>query len=121
MLVSSPSHIIGVDVADIRRPNSQSVDEFFRLMKRQFTPAEWVSIKQPANELDRLHMFYRHWSLKEVIRPGPEPPRHLHAWLPHKHTHTRTHSTSERANEIPPPPHTSCHPTPPRRIRATHG
>eukprot|EP00039_Didymoeca_costata_P002558 m.61042 g.61042 ORF g.61042 m.61042 type:complete len:286 (+) comp11371_c0_seq7:338-1195(+) len=58
-------HKIGVDIADIRRPLSESTQDFFRLMKQQFTPEEWKRITQHPDEDQQLHKFYRNWALKE--------------------------------------------------------
>nr|XP_013808986.1 PREDICTED: L-aminoadipate-semialdehyde dehydrogenase-phosphopantetheinyl transferase [Apteryx mantelli mantelli] len=44
---------------------SSSIPNFFRIMKRQFTEAEWGVIKSMNNEWMQLDMFYRHWALKE--------------------------------------------------------
>ncbi|XP_073194696.1 L-aminoadipate-semialdehyde dehydrogenase-phosphopantetheinyl transferase isoform X3 [Lepidochelys kempii] len=44
---------------------SGSIPDFFRIMKRQFTEAEWRAIKSINNEWIQLDMFYRHWALKE--------------------------------------------------------
>ena len=38
------------------RPINIELDEYFRLMKRQFTPDEWRQIDKASN---RLHEFYR--------------------------------------------------------------
>jgi 4'-phosphopantetheinyl transferase len=45
VLAASVEHQIGVDVTDIRRPNSATIPEFFTLMTPQFTPNEWKQIK----------------------------------------------------------------------------
>eukprot|EP00041_Stephanoeca_diplocostata_P013719 m.242619 g.242619 ORF g.242619 m.242619 type:complete len:387 (-) comp19442_c2_seq25:1752-2912(-) len=64
VLAASPQQLVGVDVMEIRHPNND-VGEFFRLMRPQFTPIEWDDILAPACDMDRLHLFYRYWSLKE--------------------------------------------------------
>ncbi|XP_072040698.1 L-aminoadipate-semialdehyde dehydrogenase-phosphopantetheinyl transferase-like isoform X2 [Amphiura filiformis] len=55
----------GIDIMDVARPGSRDIPEFFRLMRRQFTPHEWETIKGAGSEWDQLEMFYRHWCLKE--------------------------------------------------------
>ena len=66
MLVAHMELPIGVDVMDIRRPMSGSVTEFFRLMRKQFTPREWADIDAAGvSERDRLHKFFHYWTLKE--------------------------------------------------------
>lgn len=55
----------GVDVMKVERPRAQSVPEYFRLMKRQFTTQEWQTIKTPDSEYEQLQLFYRFWCLKE--------------------------------------------------------
>ncbi|KAG8452960.1 hypothetical protein GDO86_004677 [Hymenochirus boettgeri] len=56
---------VGVDIMKTDLPGSGSIEEFFRLMNRQFTEKEWVSIKSMNSNWDQLDMFYRHWALKE--------------------------------------------------------
>jgi hypothetical protein len=53
---------------------SGTVDEFFRLMKGQFTEAEWVDILRPSTEMARLHLFYQ--VSDSVDCPPPPPPTH---------------------------------------------
>lgn len=56
---------VGVDVMKIEYSGGKTVGEFFSIMRRQFTPAEWRFIEGPGTELDLLRRFYRLWSLKE--------------------------------------------------------
>jgi hypothetical protein len=67
-------------------------------MKGQFTPAEWADINRPADESSRLHMFYRHWSLKEVsftsVHPLVAPIMHVAADIGRWVTHFRTYQRS---------------------------
>lgn len=47
---------------------SATVDQFFDLMTQQFTEKEWLQILDDdaaPSEMDKLHLFYRFWSLKE--------------------------------------------------------
>lgn len=56
---------IGVDVMKIDRCRESRLDDFFRLMNRQFTSSEWNAIQSSGDELGCLSSFYRHWCLKE--------------------------------------------------------
>lgn len=67
---------IGVDVmrlSDERHQSDEKRDEFFRLMRRQFSDDEWIEIRNPQFFIDdswtlgqrQLATFYRFWSLKE--------------------------------------------------------
>ncbi|XP_062873250.1 L-aminoadipate-semialdehyde dehydrogenase-phosphopantetheinyl transferase [Trichomycterus rosablanca] len=65
VLAAERGRQVGVDVMKTTKPGSGSVQEFFRIMKRQFTDHEWSSITSAQSEWEQLHMFYRHWALKE--------------------------------------------------------
>lgn len=56
---------VGVDVMKTVPPGSGSVADFFRIMTRQFTAAEWRVIRSAGPEHRQLSAFYRHWALKE--------------------------------------------------------
>lgn len=56
---------IGVDVMRIEYSGGKRLDEFFRLMDRNFSTTEWRTIKQCATEREQLASFMRHWCLKE--------------------------------------------------------
>lgn len=56
---------IGVDIMKIEYTGGKTVNEFFRIMDRNFTPNEWNYIKMQSNEQLRLRAFMRHWCLKE--------------------------------------------------------
>lgn len=61
---------IGVDVMPITNNRHKNVEEFLRLMKRQFTTNEWAQIKKIPSDYDEgfietLKTFYRFWCLKE--------------------------------------------------------
>ena len=62
---------IGVDVMPLKSTRrEQNVDEFLRLMKRQFTNDEWAQIRKSSTDSDEgIHQtmknFYRFWCLKE--------------------------------------------------------
>uniref|UniRef100_A0A673KXP0 L-aminoadipate-semialdehyde dehydrogenase-phosphopantetheinyl transferase n=1 Tax=Sinocyclocheilus rhinocerous TaxID=307959 RepID=A0A673KXP0_9TELE len=65
VLAAEPGGQVGVDVMKTSRPGSSSVQEFFRIMNRQFTYLEWMNIRKAGSDWDQLDMFYRHWALKE--------------------------------------------------------
>ena len=62
---------IGVDVMslqDIRFDRSdEKIQEFFRIMTKQFTESEWNQIKcsSPSSQTKSLATFFRFWTLKE--------------------------------------------------------
>ncbi len=59
---------VGVDVMRINDSHAlKNVPEFFRLMRRQFTAAEWAAIRSAGDAAPHLQLaeFYRHWCLKE--------------------------------------------------------
>ena len=47
---------VGTDVMSLDRPINIAVDEYFKLMRRQFTDNEWKQIEKSEND---LHEFYR--------------------------------------------------------------
>lgn len=65
VLAAEAGRQVGIDVMKTSRPGSSSVQEFFRIMNRQFTDLEWTNIRTAGSDWDQLHMFYRHWALKE--------------------------------------------------------
>lgn len=56
---------IGVDIMKIEYTGGKSLDEFFRIMTRNFSIMEWESIKKSSDNNEKLKAFMRHWSLKE--------------------------------------------------------
>lgn len=76
VLVSEPSAVqVGIDVMNIEKPGriTDSVDDYFRLMNRQFTENEWKQIKtidpvipQYFHNKAKLTNFTRFWCLKEA-------------------------------------------------------
>lgn len=56
---------IGVDIMKLKYSGGKSLDEFFRIMHRNFTLNEWKHIKSQTNEQKRVDAFMRHWCLKE--------------------------------------------------------
>ena len=62
---------VGVDVMPLtNRRTDQNIEEFLRLMKRQFTSDEWAQIRRTPPDYDEgfsdtLKNFYRFWCLKE--------------------------------------------------------
>eukprot|EP00096_Caligus_rogercresseyi_P009203 TRINITY_DN3084_c0_g1_i2.p1 TRINITY_DN3084_c0_g1~~TRINITY_DN3084_c0_g1_i2.p1 ORF type:complete len:319 (+),score=47.69 TRINITY_DN3084_c0_g1_i2:936-1892(+) len=60
--------LVGVDVMRFRSGQSlphEDQDQFFHLMRRQFSESEWAAIKSSDDPLSRSETFYRHWCLKE--------------------------------------------------------
>ncbi|EGI67750.1 L-aminoadipate-semialdehyde dehydrogenase-phosphopantetheinyl transferase [Acromyrmex echinatior] len=57
---------IGVDVMTLDYKENKNVTNFFRLMSKHFSTAEWEEIKGSGkSETEQMAMFYRHWALKE--------------------------------------------------------
>lgn len=56
---------LGVDVMKLEYCGGKSLQEFFRLMTKHFSPHEWATIKSNGDEKQQMGMFYRHWCLKE--------------------------------------------------------
>ena len=67
VLAATPLAKIGVDVMKVEYKGGKSISEFFRLMRRQFTDAEWRAIQSCGDESEQLFSFYRHWCLKEAV------------------------------------------------------
>lgn len=55
---------VGIDIMSTVRPPNTSCQEFFRLMKRQFSMSEWENISSNSQQ-HQLAAFYRNWCLKE--------------------------------------------------------
>lgn len=45
--------------------HAKDLDEYFRLMRRNFSASEWDFIRSVTSDRDRLSRFMRLWSLKE--------------------------------------------------------
>lgn len=56
---------LGTDVMQIGYSGGKSLNEFFRIMNRQFSRDEWVNIRDSATDIQQLITFCRNWSLKE--------------------------------------------------------
>ncbi|XP_058125252.1 L-aminoadipate-semialdehyde dehydrogenase-phosphopantetheinyl transferase [Anopheles ziemanni] len=56
---------IGCDVMKIEYGGGKSLDEFFRLMTRNFSDEEWQYIRSRGDEPAQLEAFMRNWCLKE--------------------------------------------------------
>jgi len=65
VLAASKDGKVGVDVMKTKDGRIDRLEEFFRLMQRQFTAAEWANILAGDSESAQLFTFYRHWALKE--------------------------------------------------------
>lgn len=59
------STTIGVDVMKIEYTGGKSLNEFFRIMHRNFTANEWKFIRNNSDELGQTEAFMRNWCLKE--------------------------------------------------------
>lgn len=62
---SNASMKLGVDVMKIECSGGKPLDEFFRLMTRNFSDDEWKHIKAFETNIERLEAFMRNWCLKE--------------------------------------------------------
>lgn len=57
---------IGVDVMTLDYNESKNIPDFFRLMNKNFSTAEWEEIRgSDKSKAEQMSMFYRHWALKE--------------------------------------------------------
>ncbi|KZC15060.1 L-aminoadipate-semialdehyde dehydrogenase-phosphopantetheinyl transferase [Dufourea novaeangliae] len=57
---------LGVDVMKLEYTGGKELQEFFRIMNRNFTSSEWNEINDSSvNEFEQIRMFCRHWALKE--------------------------------------------------------
>ncbi|XP_058054093.1 L-aminoadipate-semialdehyde dehydrogenase-phosphopantetheinyl transferase [Anopheles bellator] len=56
---------IGVDVMKIEHGGGKPLEEFFRLMTRNFSDDEWQYIRGRPDDPARLEAFMRNWCLKE--------------------------------------------------------
>lgn len=65
VLAGNTEKNIGIDVMKVEPPSNKNIPEFFRLMKRQFSPQEWEIICSYPTEIDQVACFYRNWCLKE--------------------------------------------------------
>lgn len=67
VLAAASQGSLGVDVMKTKDSRVDRLEEFFRIMRRQFTDEEWMSISgnQCVSDEDKLATFFRHWTLKE--------------------------------------------------------
>lgn len=56
---------IGVDVMKIEYTGGKPLNEFFRIMHRNFSTREWSYILSKNTDLGQTEAFMRHWCLKE--------------------------------------------------------
>lgn len=56
---------LGVDVMKLEYTGGKSLQEFFRIMNRNFSTLEWRQIYNSLNPKEQLNIFCRLWSLKE--------------------------------------------------------
>ncbi|CAH1994503.1 unnamed protein product [Acanthoscelides obtectus] len=57
--------MLGIDVMKLEYTGGRDLNEFFRIMNRQFSPEEWQEIKRAGDRNEQEKMFCRHWCLKE--------------------------------------------------------
>lgn len=62
---ATKSPMLGIDVMPVTDRRVERTEEFFRLMRRQFTDSEWEKIRSEPSEELQLRSFFRHWCLKE--------------------------------------------------------
>ncbi|CAG8499059.1 8559_t:CDS:2 [Acaulospora morrowiae] len=65
VLVAGENCQIGVDVAEIEKFSNKTIQQMFEIFKDQFSEHELSVMTTPQEESQQLHMFYRHWCLKE--------------------------------------------------------
>ena len=58
---------VGADVMRTRDTRVDRLEEFFGLMRKQFTDQEWLAIRGGSEDSyeQKLERFFRHWTLKE--------------------------------------------------------
>ena len=62
---------VGLDVMRTTDCRIDRLDDFFRIMDRQFTQDEWAAIRgERENEEEQLARFFRNWTLKESYVKG---------------------------------------------------
>ncbi|KAG8325120.1 L-aminoadipate-semialdehyde dehydrogenase-phosphopantetheinyl transferase [Homalodisca vitripennis] len=58
---------IGIDLMKIKKTRTANIDEYFRLMRRKYSSAEWAVINSQKSDTEQMAMFYRFWCLKESL------------------------------------------------------
>src|SRR5699024_8637813 len=57
---------LGIDIMKVEYTGGmQRINDFFRIMRKQFSDDEWKYIEIPQSDYGRLARFIRLWSLKE--------------------------------------------------------
>lgn len=56
---------LGVDVMKFEYTGGKDLNEYFRVMRRQFSPGEWREIRCRDGDRLQIESFCRHWALKE--------------------------------------------------------
>ncbi|XP_050420797.1 L-aminoadipate-semialdehyde dehydrogenase-phosphopantetheinyl transferase [Adelges cooleyi] len=59
------NNTVGIDIMRNRYKGGKSVNEFFRIMHRNFNSKEWQVINKGCTEEQKINAFYRFWCLKE--------------------------------------------------------
>lgn len=66
LAAQSDTKKLGVDIMKIEYSGGMNkLDDFFRIMNRQFSPSEWDMINGSMTDQSRLARFIRLWTLKE--------------------------------------------------------
>ncbi|XP_044583246.1 L-aminoadipate-semialdehyde dehydrogenase-phosphopantetheinyl transferase isoform X2 [Cotesia glomerata] len=56
---------LGIDIMKLEYTGGKKIQEFFRIMDRNFSVREWKEIRSEKSEKEQVDMFCRHWALKE--------------------------------------------------------
>ncbi|UYV67474.1 AASDHPPT [Cordylochernes scorpioides] len=66
VLAGDAQSAIGVDVMKLTHyTGGRDLEDYFRIMKRQFTECEWSFIEEKSTDKERMERFLRLWCLKE--------------------------------------------------------
>lgn len=63
--VGAKNLMLGVDIMKLEYTGGKKIQEFFRIMDRNFSVREWNEIRGGKTEKEQVDMFCRHWALKE--------------------------------------------------------
>lgn len=67
VLACEASTKVGVDIVNVEFPRGRTLEEYFNLMRKQFSPNEWTFIENSSvDPHTSLSRFMRLWSLKEA-------------------------------------------------------
>lgn len=65
VLAGNARRNIAIDIMKVEPVVNKDIQEFFRLMNKQFSPREWDTIHSFSTEGEQVACFYRLWCLKE--------------------------------------------------------